>query len=214
MNTSLRQVSLGFTAEKVPEGQHICYIYNDDEERNRTMAQYLSAGLEAGEKVLYLVDVMSPSEFTDYMGDLGLDIPQHADQFFLSEALPTYCPDGPFSADVMLNVVGTFYQEARKDGYVGVRGGGEMSWALRDAVLLKNELVKYESRLTDVLAQYPLTACCQYDARRFDGGVIMDMLSVHPMMIVRGQLVKNPYYVEPQTFLKEFRARKKDKSDA
>jgi hypothetical protein len=35
----------------------------------------------------------------------------------------------------------------------------------------------------------------------------MDMLSVHPMMIVRGQLVKNPSYVEPKVFLKEYRER-------
>lgn len=28
-----------------------------------------------------------------------------------------------------------------------------------------------------------------YDARRFDGAVLMDVLQVHPVMIVRGQLV-------------------------
>ena len=29
----------------------------------------------------------------------------------------------------------------------------------------------------------------------------MDVLNVHPVMIVRGQLVKNPYYIEPELFL-------------
>ena len=207
MPQTSRNISLGFSSEVVQEGLHMCYIYNDDKERNRTMAQYLSAGLQGGEKVLYLVDVMSPSEFTDSMGQLGLDIPKYGGQFSLSEALPTYCPDGLFSVDLMLNVVGTFYQEARKEGYVGARGSGEMSWALRDGVVLKDELVEYETRLTEVLEQFPMTACCQYDARIFDGATIMNMLTVHPVVIVRGQLVKNPFYLSPDVFLKEYKAR-------
>lgn len=35
----------------------------------------------------------------------------------------------------------------------------------------------------------------------------MDVLSVHPMMIVRGQLVNNPYYIEPEEFLKQLNNR-------
>ena len=46
-----------------------------------------------------------------------------------------------------------------------------------------------------------LQAHCQYDARRFDGATLFDVLNVHPMMIIRGQVVRNPYYVEPEHFL-------------
>jgi len=35
----------------------------------------------------------------------------------------------------------------------------------------------------------------------------MDVLNVHPMMIVRGQLVNNPYFIDPNEFLKEIEAR-------
>jgi hypothetical protein len=35
----------------------------------------------------------------------------------------------------------------------------------------------------------------------------MDVLSVHPVMIINGQLVNNPYYVEPEEFLKKFKER-------
>jgi hypothetical protein len=35
----------------------------------------------------------------------------------------------------------------------------------------------------------------------------MDVLNVHPVMIVRGQLVKNPYFVEPAVFLEKLKAR-------
>lgn len=36
----------------------------------------------------------------------------------------------------------------------------------------------------------------------------MDVLSVHPVMIVRGQLVKNPYYIEPEIFLENLKSRR------
>ena len=32
-----REICLGFSAETVREGQHICYIYNDEAERRRVM---------------------------------------------------------------------------------------------------------------------------------------------------------------------------------
>ena len=73
------------------------------------------------------------------------------------------------------------------------------------------DLLRYEAELNHILEDHPLTTVCQYDARRFDGALIMDMLSVHPMMIVRGQLVKNPSYVSPEIFLEEYSARCKDK---
>lgn len=36
---------------------------------------------------------------------------------------------------------------------------------------------------------------------------MMDVLSVHPVMIVRGQLVKNPYYMDPAVFLEKLKER-------
>jgi hypothetical protein len=82
-----------------------------------------------------------------------------------------------------------------------------MTWALFENHCNVADLLRYEARLNTILQEHPLTTVCQYDARRFDGALIMDMLSVHPMMIVRGQLVKNPAYISPEIFLKEYEER-------
>ena len=206
-NPIRRQISLGFTEERFPEGQHICYIFRDDEERQRTMSKYLASGLQSHEKVLYLVDTMSTNEFLDCMAELGLDVHAHTNDFIVKEALPVYCPNGTFSCPDMLEVVGTFYGQSLQEGYAGSRGTGEMSWALSAGCVRKADLMEYEARLTQVLQEYPYTACCQYDARRFDGETIMDVLHVHPLMIVRGQVVKNPFYQPPDEFLKAYRRR-------
>jgi len=35
----------------------------------------------------------------------------------------------------------------------------------------------------------------------------MDVLSVHPVMIISGQLVNNPYFIEPELFLEKLHNR-------
>lgn len=85
-----------------------------------------------------------------------------------------------------------------------------MSWALQEDRTSRAGLIEYEARLNQLIEEFPITACCQYDARRFDGATIMDILSVRPMMIVRGQIVKNPYFIEPKIFFMQLKVRQYD----
>ena len=64
-----------------------------------------------------------------------------------------------------------------------------------------NRLLEYESRVSLLLREHPVTAVCQYDARCFSGAMIMDILKVHPMMVVRGSVVHNPFFIPPEEFL-------------
>jgi hypothetical protein len=216
MKYEKRQISLGFTEEKFPEGQHILYIFNDDAERRRTMAKFFESGLLEGEKLLYLVDSITPDELTRHMEKLGVNIHSNEDVFTIAEAAGAYCPHGCFSCQEMLDIVSDFYETSLEEGYPGSRGTGEMTWALKgmaDGRAKLEDLLEYEVKLTGILKEYPYTACCQYDARRFDGATIMDVLNVHPVMIVQGQLVKNPFYVNPQDYLEKFIERQKVKSN-
>lgn len=207
MELKKREISMGFADQTFAEGQHIIYLYNDDRERKQTMAKFLQQGLLENEKLLYLVDDISPEEMKKELIGLGLDTQDIQRGFEITEGHYTCCPDQYFTSNFMLDTVGQFYETAIKEGFSGARGAGEMSWALAEGRASLEELVEYEIRLNHILKDYPLTTVCQYDARRFDGALIMDMLSVHPMMIVRGQLVKNPSYVEPDIFMQEYRER-------
>lgn len=202
-----RKISLGFTSQQFHEGHHIIYLYNDDVERKRTMARYLRQGLSDDEKVLYLVDDISPDEMRIELMALGVDVDAKQKDFDITRGHYSHCPSEHFSPDFMLGIVGEYYDSAIRDGYAGARGAGEMSWALTKGRAAVPDLLEYEARLNNILQDHPLTTVCQYDARRFDGALVMDMLSVHPLMIVRGQLVNNPSYVEPEVFLKEYNER-------
>lgn len=201
-----RQISLGFSAEQVEEGQHICYLYNDDRERLAVLARYFEAGRREGEKLLYLVDSMTPRQMIAELERLGLDVRSRPEVLTVAEAGTGYCPGGDFDPDATLDMVKAFYVGAvEKEGFSGARGTGEMGWCLTNGTD-RRRLMEYEARLTRLLADCPYTACCQYDTRRFWGDVVLDVLQTHPLAIVRGQLVKNPFFVEPEIFLARLRA--------
>lgn len=198
----MTNISLGFTPDLFPQGTHICYIYKDEEERREVIAKFVESGLVGGERVGYFVDAISPEEMRDHLASLGISLAPGAkhEQLSISDAVETYCCDGCFKPATMLEKMGEFYLRSQREGYSGARATGEMAWALR-GIPGSEKLIEYESRLNLLVEQNPITLICQYDANRFDGATIYDVLNVHPMMIVRGQVVRNPYYVPPTEFL-------------
>jgi hypothetical protein len=209
MNSKGKEVQMGFTAETFPPGIHMCYIYNDEVQRKKVISQFLESGLLSGEKASYFMDVISVDEMGEFMSSLGLDrlLREHERRFSVATAKDTYYPSGTFVPDEMLDRLGVFYTQSIQEGYTGARVSGEMSWAAKD-VSGCSRLIEYEARVNDVLLTYPVNAICQYNARLFDGALLFDVLSVHPMMIVHGQIVKNPYYIKAEEFLKEYFGRK------
>ena len=197
-----RLISLGFTAERFPAGTHMCYIFNDDDERLELISKFVESGVRANETVGYFTDLLSPGEMRDRLRMSGAALPSATDdrRLAISPALATYCPEGRFEPAQMLQRLRQLYSSSVADGYAGARATGEMTWALR-GVPGSERLIEYEALINTVVREYPTTAICQYDARRFDGGTLFDVLSVHPMMVIRGQVVRNPYYLEPDRFL-------------
>lgn len=198
----MNSISLGFTPDLFPHGTHICYIYKDEDERREVIAKFVESGLVGGELVGYFVDAVSPEEMRDHLASLGISLAPEArqEQLAIADAVETYCCDGCFEPAAMLEKMGAFYGRSQQEGYSGARATGEMAWALR-GIPGSEKLIEYESRLNLLVEQSPITLICQYDANRFDGATIYDVLNVHPMMIVRGQVVRNPYYVPPAEFL-------------
>ncbi|MCW3097304.1 MAG: sensory transduction histidine kinase [Chthonomonadaceae bacterium] len=82
----------------------------------------------------------------------------------------------------------------------------EVEWAVEDRPLL-NDVLEYETRLNYALPKYDDVVLCMYDLAKFDAGVAMDILRTHPMVIIRGVLQENVFFVPPDEFLRELRDR-------
>lgn len=200
MSQSRRNVPLGRSRELFPEGSHVCLIYSDDDDRRDEIGAYLALGVAEREKVGYFADTTPPADVKAWLLSSGVPVPAVEEAFRVLDAPGVYCPSGEFVPDDMLGTLKRWYDDAITWKYEGARVSGEMTWALR-GFPGSERLVEYEALINKLVEVTPITAVCQYDARRFDGATILDILRVHPMMIVHGQIVRNPYYTRPEEFL-------------
>ncbi|MBF0539522.1 MAG: MEDS domain-containing protein [Nitrospirae bacterium] len=203
METGDYKVDYGFTKETFSLGTHMCYIYNDDRERRKVINKFVESGLLAGEKVLYLVDVATTEDIDDYLRDMDMEVDQarKSGQLVTETTMSAYCPDGCFDVERMIYNWRDLYNISRSEGYETTRAIGDPLWTQR-GVPGSERWIEYEAMVNKLVLDYPFSALvCQYDAKMYNGATIFDVLSVHPLMIVKGQVLRNPYYVPPDEFL-------------
>jgi hypothetical protein len=61
--------------------------------------------------------------------------------------------------------------------------------------------------VNDVWSRHEDAVICVYDLAKFGGDTVIDIMRTHPMVIIGGILLSNPFYVPPEVFLREFRER-------
>ncbi len=202
MTTLPQSISLGFAAEQFPPGVHICQVFSDDSEREDALVRFLQSGLEAGERTSCFTDRETPDSLRDKLAERGLSFERSTASGSLTFA-PTaeiYFKDGRFDPDRMIELLTRYHEDGRAAGYPAMRVIGEMTPAVQH-VPGGSRLLEYESRVSLLLRTHPVSCVCQYDARKFDGAMIMDVLKVHPLMVIRGAVMRNPFFVPPEEFL-------------
>jgi hypothetical protein len=197
-----RTISLGFTEERFPAGTHICQIFADDDERRDSLLKFLLSGLQAGERTSCFSDKTTEAIIAEFLGSQGISCEEvrASGAFTLATTRDIYFQDNRFNPERMLGVLSQYYEDSIHQGYPAARVIGEMTAEVQD-VLGGSRLLEYESKVSLLLRTHPVTSVCQYDARSFDGAMIMDILKVHPFMVVKGSVVRNPFFVPPEEFL-------------
>jgi hypothetical protein len=94
----------------------------------------------------------------------------------------------------------------KADGFGLTRFWSNMEWALEDCPGVQT-LVEFEARVNRILPKNDDLVVCAYDLTKFGAGVMMDVLRTHPLVIIGGFLHENPFFVPPDEFLRELRAR-------
>lgn len=197
-------VSLGFTDEKVTVGSHICQIYSNEEERNNSLLKYLLSGLQSGERIACFSEKADENTLRNYLAefDISYDEKKNNNAITLAGTKEVYFEGGTFDPDRMLKTLSDFYYDTKEKGFPAARVIGEMIPEIQN-IPGGERLLEYESRVSILLRDCPVTAVCQYDANEFEGAAIMDILKVHPQMIVNGAVVNNPFYTPPEEFLNQ-----------
>jgi len=189
-----REVFIGCGKTFSP-GIHLCCIYNGEAERNRIIFQLLEGALQNGEKAAYFMDVIPMANAKEYRCPPGVDRLLERGQKCLSvaSAKEIYYPRGTFVPDEMLERLSMFYMQSIVEGYTGARIIGEASWTVR-GVPGSSRFMEYEARVNETLLKYPVNVICLYNAGLLDKAMLRDVLAVHPLTMVQGELMKNPHY--------------------
>jgi len=197
-------ISLGFTEEKVHVGTHMCLIFSNENERVDALLKYLLSGLLAGERVASFSNKLTEQDVVGFLkqNNISYDERKSHNAIILAGTNEVYFQDGVFDPDRMLNTLSNYYTESLQMGFPASRVIGEMVPEV-EHVPGGDRLLEYESRVSLLMRSHPVTAICQYDANAFDGATIMEILKVHPKMIVNGSVISNPFFVEPEEYLNE-----------
>ena len=193
---SSRNVELGPPGVHIRAGGHVCAFHRSGKGAD-VLLPYVRAGLAAGDKCICLVDGAESQTVQTLTGQL-------AGQFAATEIWSpseSYLRDGEFRLARMMSFWEERVGSAVENGeFEFVRSVGNMSWALEtktEAV----ELVRYESELNRFLPHYPQVMLCLYDLDQFNGEVLVGILETHPLVLLAGMVMENPYYIEPDQIL-------------
>ena len=199
MHEEKREVNLGFAEVAIPPGSHICQIYSDDDERNDTLLQFLLSGLLARDRTACFSEKIAEDGLAHFLRrhNMNLQTLREQGDLTLGGTNDVYFPQGRFDPQYMLDLLASFHDEALEQGYAGARVIGEMTPQINQ-VPGGSQLFDYEAGVNRLLHDHPVIAVCQYHADAFDGSTIMDVMRVHPMMLVRGNIIHNPFYAPSQ----------------
>jgi signal transduction histidine kinase len=189
--------SLG-SVRKIRQGQHACLLYGKDDDPLSLVAPFAVAGIEAGERCVYVVGEHEPAAIERSLAALGLDVAllRERGALVLMSRWEVSFPDGEFDPAAMIAYVRQAITQSIQDGYTGLRVVAEMTWALQMGVGA-NKLIHYEALGNHLYPDEPLVAVCMYDRSRFPAAVCQEAIRVHPWVAVGETAYDNLYYEPP-----------------
>jgi len=191
-----------YNINELSPGDHLCVLYQTDEEHKALITPYLRSGLENNEKVFYIVDARTSETVLDYLRDDGIDVDPFLEsgQLAILSVTESYMKEGVFDPDGMIRMLTEETENALNGGYNALRVTGEMSWALR-GLPGSERLIEYETKLNKFFPNNQSLAICQYDCRVFEPEILLDILTTHPIAVLGTEIYQNFYYIPTEDFL-------------
>ena len=208
MKRTLPPISLA--GAELGKVRHVCALFNSDDEEYRVLLPFIKDGFERGDKAIHVVNPDQRGDHLQRLSAAGIDTAtaEHRGQFDLRTNTETYLRDGRFDQDRMLDV---FEQAASGNGkseFPLSRIVCRMDWAAEGRTHLDN-LIEFESRVNDLWRRHDDAVICTYHLAQFSGDTVIDIMRTHPVVIIGGIMQQNPFFVSPEQFLPEFRARRR-----
>jgi anti-anti-sigma factor len=170
----------------VEDADHVCWAYRDDAAFEEAAVRFLRAGLDRGERLMWVGDGAA-ERLRHAGGEMG-----HVDQLTARGALELvpvadgYATAGPFSPQDQLAFYDARTRQARTDGYTGLRVVAEVTALASDAEH-STAFLQWEHLADDFVASGAgFSAFCAYSVADLPAQVVGDAVAVHPVASVPG----------------------------
>ena len=111
---------------------------------------------------------------------------------------PQFSPDD-FSIPEMLAFWDRTVAHATTDGYEVSRLSAEAAW-WGPQLPGGQALIAYESELNTLTARQSAAILCLYDLDDCTGGLVIELVKTHPLVMINRLVVKNPWYISPEAY--------------
>ena len=191
--------SIHLCGQDVDQPGHICAFFDSRDEEYETLVPYFREGVDAGEQVLNVLDAARLTDHCERLEAGGIPIDDGRVQVASSEE--TYIAGGRFDMERMANFVSETLRNAAAQGR-RVRTAGWMDWVYRQPPGT-DRLMEYEARMNLLVPTFDCTFMCVYDLSKVNGDTLIDIMSTHPYVILRGAVRRNPFFIRPEDYLRE-----------
>jgi len=142
------KMSLTQMLEALKPHDHLCLIYESQDEWRAAIVPFIAIGLKRGEKCIYIMDTSTADEVCKYLVEEGVDVAsaEKSGQLSVLHETETYTKDSTFDPDSMIALLISETEKAIAEGYACLRVTGEMSWVLRGHPG-SERLLEYEAKL-------------------------------------------------------------------
>lgn len=199
-----RSRSVRLCGQDIDRPGHVCAFFNSHEEEYSALLPYLWQGVDAGDEVVSVIDASRVEDHRQRLRSAGLapDTPG----FIVSTSEETYLAGGRFDMERMEGFVRGALEAARGRNHC-VRTAGWMDWVHREAPGT-HRAMEYEARMNLLVPEFDCTFLCIYDMAKLTGNMVVDIMAVHPWVILNGQIRENSFYVPPEQYLSELFSKK------
>jgi hypothetical protein len=197
-----------FAGSQLDETRHVCAFFNSDDEEYRVLLPYIKDGFQCGHRAIHVVNPDRRQDHLQRLAEAGIDsaAAQQSGQLELRTNTDVYLPDGRFDQDRMIAVFEHLASGNARGQFPLSRICCRMDWAVEGQSHI-DDVIEFESRVNDVWRRHDDAVICTYHLGQFGGDVVIDIMRTHPMVVIGGILQRNPFYIPPEQFLREFRQR-------
>jgi hypothetical protein len=188
--------------------RHACAFFNSADEEYRTLMPFIKEGFDFGDRAVHIVDPELRDDHRARLHSAGLDVDEEEQRgrFQCCCWTDAYLRDGRFEQDRMLAFLQETLDAGRAKGFPMTRLVAHMEWATGKSPGVE-DLVEYEMRINHMWPLHQDAVICVYDLARFRADTVMDIMRMHPVVVIGGIVQENPFFVPPDEFLRELRTR-------